>query len=463
MTTIHPIILAGTVPGTDWVFAPGSCPTPFKGSAGQEGSSLFQATCRRVGMRGEFETPAVICSAENHESVKQQLASSAVAPCNVIVTGRDLSVAAAISIAVHGARYYAGAVYVVMAPDHIMEDDTRFVSAVSASAGFAVCGRSVVFGAGLPAYSSFKQCIVRGACLEGGGLPLFEVAGFCGHPTPETLSGPNEGAAHFWNTGILVANGPCLLDAVEEPVASRGSLDGAGADTVGPSAASIPHLPEVTCRSAAPSFTGQIAERIKGAALHVLDAGWQSAGLWSSIVDRTSVSQPLTYRLIGGGVVDPRVVDELLKSPEVVIVAGIDKGPEVAHILRRSTVSETAPGPPPAERASADIGSSDKHQSAKPTAKLLRLLPGGLMESRTRAVAGAQWVVLNGLARVRLNNEERYLSAGETYDLAPAAWQQVENAGMEPLTFLELNATSLKDIEEVTEWKIPLKTRSNGS
>lgn len=458
MTTIHPIILAGEGPGTDWIFARGSCPAPFAGAAGPAGTTLFQATCLRFGTSGAFAAPAVICRPENHESVREQLAAFAVPSREIIVADRGTSLAAALSTAVQGTLESCEATYVVLAADHVVEDIALFARAVEASARLAACGRNVVFGAGLPAYASAKRCIVRGSRVETEDVSLYEVAGFAGPPYPSAAETERSEERHFWNTGILVATGRNLLDAIEEHADRRSGLQAESRDATN----GIPPSPAAFRRAAgsaaALSYTGQIAERIKGAALHVLEAGWQSAGLWSSVVEGLGQSQQFAYRVSGGGIVEPGVIAELLKSPDVVVVAGLEKGPDVAHIVRRASAPDVPPAPA-ATREPAPAAS----EAVKPTAKLFRLPPGRYMEARARDATSARWVVLNGFARIKLDDGERFLSAGETFDLAPAHWLQVENAGRELLTVLELNATSLKDIEEVIEWAIPIKKQSNGS
>lgn len=70
--------------------------------------------------------------------------------------------------------------------------------------------------------------------------------------------------------------------------------------------------------------------------------------------------------------------------------------------------------------------------------KRIEVLPGKRLSYQKHAQRAEHWVVVNGTAKVTLDNREIMLAAGETIDIAIGAAHRVENPGDEPLVFIEV-------------------------
>ncbi|MCU1265234.1 MAG: mannose-6-phosphate isomerase, type 2 [Acidobacteria bacterium] len=70
--------------------------------------------------------------------------------------------------------------------------------------------------------------------------------------------------------------------------------------------------------------------------------------------------------------------------------------------------------------------------------KRIEVLPGKRLSYQKHALRAEHWVVVQGTARVTLNDEEIAVSSGEAIDIPIGAAHRVENPGTDLLIFIEV-------------------------
>jgi mannose-6-phosphate isomerase len=70
--------------------------------------------------------------------------------------------------------------------------------------------------------------------------------------------------------------------------------------------------------------------------------------------------------------------------------------------------------------------------------KRIEVLPGKRLSYQKHAQRAEHWMVVQGTARVTLDDEEINLPAGEAIDIGVGSAHRVENAGSELLVFIEV-------------------------
>lgn len=70
--------------------------------------------------------------------------------------------------------------------------------------------------------------------------------------------------------------------------------------------------------------------------------------------------------------------------------------------------------------------------------KRIEVLPGKRLSYQKHAQRAEHWVVVNGVAKVTLDDREVMVAAGEAIDIAVGAAHRVENPGAETLVFIEV-------------------------
>ena len=74
--------------------------------------------------------------------------------------------------------------------------------------------------------------------------------------------------------------------------------------------------------------------------------------------------------------------------------------------------------------------------------KRIEVLPGKRLSYQKHAQRAEHWVVVQGTAKVTLDDEEINVPAGETIDIGVGSAHRVENAGTEVLVFIEVQRGS---------------------
>ena len=70
--------------------------------------------------------------------------------------------------------------------------------------------------------------------------------------------------------------------------------------------------------------------------------------------------------------------------------------------------------------------------------KRIEVLPGKRLSYQKHAQRAEHWVVVQGTAKVTLNDRDVIVEAGEAVDIAIGAAHRVENPGRETLVFIEV-------------------------
>ncbi|HZI85760.1 MAG TPA: phosphomannose isomerase type II C-terminal cupin domain [Pyrinomonadaceae bacterium] len=70
--------------------------------------------------------------------------------------------------------------------------------------------------------------------------------------------------------------------------------------------------------------------------------------------------------------------------------------------------------------------------------KRIEVFPGKRLSYQKHSQRAEHWVVVQGIAKVTLNDREIIIKAGEAIDIAVGAAHRVENSGDEPLLFIEV-------------------------
>jgi mannose-6-phosphate isomerase-like protein (cupin superfamily) len=70
--------------------------------------------------------------------------------------------------------------------------------------------------------------------------------------------------------------------------------------------------------------------------------------------------------------------------------------------------------------------------------KRIEVLPGKRLSYQKHSQRAEHWAVVQGTAKVTINDQELFLRTGEAIDVAVGAAHRVENPGSETLVFIEV-------------------------
>ena len=74
--------------------------------------------------------------------------------------------------------------------------------------------------------------------------------------------------------------------------------------------------------------------------------------------------------------------------------------------------------------------------------KRIEVLPGKRLSYQKHSQRAEHWVIVEGTAKVTLDDDDVILAAGQSVDIAVGMAHRVENSGPEPLVFIEVQRGS---------------------
>ncbi len=349
------------------------------------------------------------------------------------------------------------AVMVVLPSDHLLEDGERWARTMRVAAGLAGEGRLVTLGL-TPAYPETGYGYIR----MGAELPAHREAEVAGHEVVAFVEKPDRATAeeflatgeYLWNSGMLVARADAVLH----------ELDAAGASAIADAARQIASRPpaEWTSADARALFEALPSVPFDKAALEVssrvavvpADLEWSDVG---SLLALKAVAEPDERgNTLSGNVVDVDSHDSIVYSADR-LVATLG--------LKDAIVVDTADATLVAARDRAQdvrlivdalraIGAREiveSRSSLRPwgswtmlvkgagfQVKTIDVLPGHRLSLQSHAHRSEHWIVVEGTARVTIDDAEFIVQANESKYIPLGAVHRLENAGDGPLHLVEV-------------------------
>lgn len=193
---ITPVILCGGVGSRLWPVSRTFNPKQFLKVDGV--NSLFQKAIQRVGDRGVFNPPIVVCSDAYKFKVAAELEEIGVIPEAIIVEPEQKNTCPAISLA---AGYMKGSGTVLVLPsDHLIKDDQKFVDYIKFAAK-NLAKSLMTFGI-KPTYPATGYGYIEKGDLES--QNIYKINKFIEKPEQDmAISFVNSGC-YYWNSGMFL-------------------------------------------------------------------------------------------------------------------------------------------------------------------------------------------------------------------------------------------------------------------
>lgn len=349
------------------------------------------------------------------------------------------------------------AVMIVLPSDHLLEDGERWARTMRVAAGLADEGLLVTLGL-TPSYPETGYGYIR----MGAELPEHAEDGVVGHEVAAFIEKPDRATAetflatgeYLWNSGMLVARADAVI----------GELEAAGAGDIARTAREIAARPSTSWTTddaraafaALPSipFDKAALEISKHVAVVPADLEWSDVGsllalqavtksdergntLSGNVVDVDS-RDTIVYsadRLVATlGLKDTIVVD----TADATLVASKDRAQDVRLIVdalrvlgAREIVESRSSLRPWGSWTMLVKGEGFQ-------VKTIDVLPGHRLSLQSHSHRSEHWIVVEGTARVTIDNAAFDVSANESKYIPLGAVHRLENPGIEPLRIVEV-------------------------
>lgn len=460
---MQPVVLAGGTGSRLWPKSRVALPKQFL-SLTSENSMLQDTLARLEGTQAA--APIVICNNAHRFLVAEQLRQQDCDHGGIILepVGRNTAPAIALA-ALHAIKTDPEAVLLVLAADHLIQNQAAFHDAIEKAHALALDGRLVTFGIVPDQPHTGYGYIKSGDVLDTG----FSVSEFVEKPDLVTATKYVESGQYFWNSGMFMFKAatyvdelgkyaPEILDVCERAIATETpDLDFIRVDA------------DTFSQSPDDSIDYAVMEKTELAAMVSLDAGWSDVGSWSSLWETaedkddngnatvgdvllTDVNDSYINaeeRLVAAVGVDDLVIVE---TKDAVLVANKSKVQDIKTIVSQLKEQKR----PEYEFHREVYRPWGKHDSIdngeRFQVKRITVKPGEKLSVQMHHHRAEHWIVVSGTANVTIDESVAMLTENQSIYIPIGAVHALENPGKIPLELIEVQSGSYLGEDDIVRF-----------
>ena len=450
-----PIILSGGSGTRLWPVSREAMPKPFMKIAG--GKSLLQLTWERAcALPGVSHAAVVTNMAYSYKTAEELMDETGAKRISLLLepVGRNTAPAVALAALWAQAKFGTDVVLVVLAADHLIDQQAGFNDAVADAAALAQReGRLVLFGIEPSEPDTGYGYIECGTQIADS--RAHQVARFVEKPSIDKATEYLRAGNFVWNSGMFCFTAAAVLAALEQHaphvlqaaqrVAQRSPMSSSGQVLF--DAAAFNELPDI-------SIDYAVMEKAANVAVIPCAFGWSDIGSWKAVAetretdeagnstegDTILVNSRRTYlrsedRLVAAvGVEDLVVID----TPDAVLVAHKDSSQQVKDIvakLKRDghiTAKEHLTVQRPWGKYTV------LHEAPQFKVKRIEVNPGKKLSLQLHHKRSEHWVVVQGSARLTVGEQTATLAPNESIYVPMQVKHRIENATDQTLVMVEI-------------------------
>jgi mannose-1-phosphate guanylyltransferase len=468
-----PVIMAGGSGTRLWPLSRQHFPKQFLPLI--DNSTMLQTTLSRLeGLA--VERSITICNEQHRFIVAEQLRRGGELG-SIILEPAAKNTAPAVALAALIAQTNNNdPILLVLAADHVIDDEAAFQDAVTRATVLAEQGKLVTFGiVPVEAHTGYGY-IKQGASLDNlgnAGRQAYEVDCFVEKPNLEKAQQYLDSGQYLWNSGMFLFKAsrylemlaryrPDILSACQQSVANlEPDLDFVRVDAVAFAQCPVESLDYAVMEPLAASGDDVV--------VMPLDAGWNDVGSWSSLWQLAQKDQAGNHlhgdviaqdtsnsyvraqtRLVATLGVDNLVI---VDTPDALLVATRDRVQEVKTIVdqlkqkrRPEATIHREVYRPWGKYDSIDSG--QRHQVKHITVK-----PGAKLSVQMHHHRAEHWIIVSGTALVTNGGQETLLTENQSTYIPIGVKHALENPGKIPLELIEVQSGAYLGEDDIVRFE----------
>jgi mannose-1-phosphate guanylyltransferase len=445
---IKTVIMAGGSGSRLWPLSRSLYPKQFLPLSSSK--TTLQETYDRVA--DISDAPMVICNEEHRFIVAEQMRSISVkADILLEPVGRNTAPAIALA-ALEATAKGDDPLLLVLAADHVIQNEAEFRSVVNRAQPLAEAGSLVTFGIVATGPETGYGYIRRGVGQGDG----YTVAEFVEKPDMERATSYVESGEYYWNSGMFLFKASRYLEELKKfrpdiLEACKHALSETKPDM---DFVRINEHAFAGCPDESVDYA--VMEKTDCAVVVPLDAGWSDVGAWSSLWEVTD--KDADGNAVRGDVMTHNTQDCLIHSTnklvatvglndvvivetkDAVLVADKNQVQDVKKIVEQLK----AEGRPEYQLHREvyrpwgkydSIDNGERYQVKRITVK-----PGAKLSVQMHHHRAEHWIVVSGTATVRRDDEEMLVTENESVYLPVGSVHSLHNPGKIPLELIEVQS-----------------------
>lgn len=430
--------------------------------------TMLQATIHRL--QGiECENPVVICNEQHRFIVAEQLRQMDKLTKNIILEPVGRNTAPAIALAALAAtrtKPDGHSLMLVLAADHVIQDEEAFRVAVHKALPHAQNGKLVTFGIVPNKPETGYGYIHRGdVSCDSDIVSAFKVAQFVEKPNLETAEAYVASGEYYWNSGMFLFRADRYLDELQKYRPDILAVCEKAMSVVDPDLDFTRVDEEAFMACPDESIDYAVMEHTSDAVVVPMDAGWSDVGSWSSLWDisrKSSEGNVVTGDIISYSTENSFLYSEsgllatigvkdlvVVQTKDAVLVANRNSVQDVKKIVesikakgRREHHTHREVYRPWGKYDSIDTG--ERYQVKRLTVKA-----GEGISLQMHHHRAEHWIVVSGIAQITINGQVRLLGENESVYIPVGAEHCLENPGKIPLELIEVRSGSYLEEDDI--------------
>lgn len=456
--TICTVIMAGGSGTRLWPLSRAMHPKQFLSLHGED--TMLQATMKRLS-KLDVDSLVTICNEEHRFFVAEQL--RAIDKLGSIIlepVGRNTAPA----IALAALSTEKDPLLLVLAADHVIQDEDAFTEAVTNAIPLAESGKLVTFGI-VPTEAHTGYGYIKRGDQQGAG---FVVDKFVEKPNVDVAQDYLDSGDHYWNSGMFLFKASRYLEELKK---FRPDIHEACEASMAQTAHDLDFIridKEKFEASPSDSIDYAVMENTVDAVVVPMSAGWSDIGSWSSLWDVSSKDADgnathgdvmlhdsvNSYVRTDGQLVAAVGVKDLVvvATKDVLMVADKNSVQDVKIIAQKLKSDSRSEWEyqrevyrPWGKYDSVDNG--ERYQVKRITVK-----PGAKLSVQMHHHRAEHWIVVSGTAKVTNGDKTFLLSENESTFIPVGVVHALENPGKVELELIEVQSGSYLGEDDIVRF-----------
>ena len=460
---ITPVITAGGSGTRLWPLSRSLYPKQFLALTGEQ--TMLQETVQRLSNL-DVNAPLVICNEEHRFIVAEQLRALGKTG-SIILEPVGRNTAPAIALAAEVTVNDNDPLLLVLAADHVIQNNDAFTEAVKNAIPLAQAGKLVTFGiVPTQAHTGYGYIKRGNAVADSSG---YDVNAFVEKPDPRTAANYVESGEYYWNSGMFLIKASRYLQELQKyrPEILNACKKALEHTTHDNDFVRLDAEAFATCPDESVDYA--VMENTTDAVVVPLDAGWNDIGAWSALwevnekdeegnaIFGDTILQDTTNSLIHGGerLIATIGLDNMVivDTKDALLVACKDKVQYVKKIVEKLKAEKRSEFKVHREvyRPWGKYDSIDNGERYQ--VKRITVNPGEKLSIQMHHHRAEHWIVVSGTAKVTNGDKIFLVTENESTYIPIGVVHALENPGVLPLEIIEVQSGTYLGEDDIVRFE----------